>query len=289
MAKISNANIDAVQFAEQTVTPATPASGKWRLYFKSDGMYAVDDTGTTIGPFGAGGSSGDLNPDTPPTSPGTLDDEFSTGTAINTSTRWTLWSAVGSGTPDSEVVDSGAYICRGPGSGTFRRAYTQPISGTSWSVRAKFRMMKYVTDGASAYRDAWDGIAQQFGLICGTVSDGKHILGGLQVYGADEFRIRNNYFTNTTAGSAAGYWATPTILNSDGLASFGFYLQMNYSSGGVSTFLSLSGHPYTFLLSSGSVAGAHLSAEADRVGFCFSNDGSTQSTIFVCDWFRRIS
>lgn len=35
---------------EETGTPATPATGKWRTYFKSDGMYILDDTGNELGP-----------------------------------------------------------------------------------------------------------------------------------------------------------------------------------------------------------------------------------------------
>ena len=56
MAKTSNANIDNAQFAEQAGDAATPPSGYWRLFFKSGGMYAVDDAGTVIGPFGTGGA-----------------------------------------------------------------------------------------------------------------------------------------------------------------------------------------------------------------------------------------
>lgn len=51
MAKTSNANIDNAQFAEQAGDAATPASGYWRLFFKADGLYAIDDAGTVIGPF----------------------------------------------------------------------------------------------------------------------------------------------------------------------------------------------------------------------------------------------
>jgi hypothetical protein len=51
MAKTVNANIDAVQFVEQASAPTTPASTKWRLYFKSTGLFVVDDLGTELGPL----------------------------------------------------------------------------------------------------------------------------------------------------------------------------------------------------------------------------------------------
>lgn len=49
--KIENANIPAVNFTEQASNFATPASGKWRVYFKADGMYIIDDAGVVKGPL----------------------------------------------------------------------------------------------------------------------------------------------------------------------------------------------------------------------------------------------
>lgn len=37
---------------EEGSTPSTPTSGKWTLYFKSDGLYFIEDTGAVIGPLG---------------------------------------------------------------------------------------------------------------------------------------------------------------------------------------------------------------------------------------------
>lgn len=39
-----------IQFAEGS-SPSTPASTKWRLYFKTDGAYVIDDAGTETGPL----------------------------------------------------------------------------------------------------------------------------------------------------------------------------------------------------------------------------------------------
>lgn len=39
-----------VQFAEGSA-PSTPASTKWRVYAKTDGLYYIDDTGTETGPL----------------------------------------------------------------------------------------------------------------------------------------------------------------------------------------------------------------------------------------------
>ena len=43
-----NANISYIRFAEQTGTLDTPATGYWYLAFKDDGIYLVEDTGTSV-------------------------------------------------------------------------------------------------------------------------------------------------------------------------------------------------------------------------------------------------
>ena len=40
---------------ELGAAPATPATGAWKAFFKSDGLYVVDDAGAVTGPFGTGG------------------------------------------------------------------------------------------------------------------------------------------------------------------------------------------------------------------------------------------
>jgi len=40
-----------IDYTERGSAPATPASTHWRLFFKSDGVYYVDDAGTVSGPL----------------------------------------------------------------------------------------------------------------------------------------------------------------------------------------------------------------------------------------------
>lgn len=55
MSKIStNAEISAIIMAAQGSAPSTPASSYNKLYFKSDGLYFVDDGGTEHGPLATG-------------------------------------------------------------------------------------------------------------------------------------------------------------------------------------------------------------------------------------------
>ena len=62
MTKISEQSFDAAAlFDELAADPSTPASGTWRLYPKSGGIYAIDDAGTVVGPFSAGGGGNTLS------------------------------------------------------------------------------------------------------------------------------------------------------------------------------------------------------------------------------------
>lgn len=53
----SNNAFPSVLLDEQGSAPTTPASGFWRVYAKSDGLYIVDDAGTETGPLSTGGGA----------------------------------------------------------------------------------------------------------------------------------------------------------------------------------------------------------------------------------------
>lgn len=57
MATIDNIDLTSLLWQEGSA-PSTPASTKWRLYFKSGGLYIKDDAGTETGPLSTGGGSG---------------------------------------------------------------------------------------------------------------------------------------------------------------------------------------------------------------------------------------
>lgn len=46
-----------IDMEELAAVPATPSTGRWRVYFKSDGIYIVDDAGAETGPLGSGGGT----------------------------------------------------------------------------------------------------------------------------------------------------------------------------------------------------------------------------------------
>lgn len=111
-------NTDWIEYNEQGSAPATPATGKWRLFTKSDGLYLVDDGGNVSGPFPTSALS---NPMT------TAEDIIVGGTAGAPSRL-----AVGSES-DVLTVSSGAVAWAPPSTGA---AFTQSInqSGTSFAA-----------------------------------------------------------------------------------------------------------------------------------------------------------
>lgn len=57
MAKINEIDITSLTFQEGSA-PTTPASTKWKIYTKTDGLYYIDDAGSETGPLGTGGAAG---------------------------------------------------------------------------------------------------------------------------------------------------------------------------------------------------------------------------------------
>lgn len=59
MAKINEIDITSLTFQEGSA-PTTPASTKWKIYTKTDGLYYIDDAGTETGPLGSGGGGSSI-------------------------------------------------------------------------------------------------------------------------------------------------------------------------------------------------------------------------------------
>ncbi len=52
---VTTLKVTTAYVPEQGAAPSTPVTGVWGLYFKSDGLYHVDDAGAEVGPLGVGG------------------------------------------------------------------------------------------------------------------------------------------------------------------------------------------------------------------------------------------
>lgn len=83
-------------FDEQGSTPDPPDTGDWRMYFKSDGLYYLEDDDTEVGPLGAGGGGAPVDATyITQTANGTLTNEqamgaLATGMLKNTTTTGVL-------------------------------------------------------------------------------------------------------------------------------------------------------------------------------------------------------
>lgn len=51
-------DVEAIRLAELGADPATPPTGKWKIYTKPEGLFVMDDTGAVTGPLGTGGGGG---------------------------------------------------------------------------------------------------------------------------------------------------------------------------------------------------------------------------------------
>jgi hypothetical protein len=94
MTTASNNEFPSVLFEEQAGDPTTPASGFWRAYFKSDGIYVIDDAGAVTGPFGAGGG-GHIAGATARRTAGSLTLNSTSETNVDTGLDLTLAAATG--------------------------------------------------------------------------------------------------------------------------------------------------------------------------------------------------
>lgn len=89
MTKASDNPYPSALFEEQASAPTTPSSGFWRAYFKSDGLYIVDDAGSETGPLSTGGPGGSSGPFPLGMPYGTLDRSYTFASTIES---WTAES-----------------------------------------------------------------------------------------------------------------------------------------------------------------------------------------------------
>jgi hypothetical protein len=246
----------------------------------ADGVTLTPDLGANTLAISASGGGGAVGPDTPPASPNAMDDEFSTGSVID-SAKWTLWTACSNGTPVSEVVSNGAFIARLSGS-THMRCYSQPISGTAWKFRCKFRMQDYATNTAAM--DGWTQFTR-CGMFCGTNSDSKRIASILEYSSGHSVNHRRT--TGTAYNSGTGNNAA--ALNFAVLGSTGLYMEFELAAGTLYTRVSLSGHEDTYAEIISSARNLHLGSDPDLIGIEYAPEGSGTPMAFMFEWFRRIS
>jgi hypothetical protein len=214
-----------------------------------------------------GAGAGLVEPDTPPTSPNALDDEFN-GTSIDA--KWVRNTSISGG---SCTVAVGSGILRiTTGATGDPHCYGQAISG-NFKVRAKIGML--TTTIGSAYANF-----QQCGLYVyrstGTKRISFHLLSNLN--------LEIGRWTAVTFNTATAYGAN--MVKRD-FESF-IYVEMEYDGTNIISRVSRTGHEGTFFQVASETAASHLGGAPTEVGL-MANASSATAVMLTCDWFRRIS
>lgn len=153
----ATADNDSLLFSERGSAPTTPDANDWRLYFKSDGLYVVDDAGTETGPLVDSASAGSsftgakaYNSSTQAvnttTAALTLDsEEFDTDAFHSTSTN-TSRMTIPSGLGGYYRLSGGTFFSAGAAWVGFRLNGTTAIRGYSSASGSSYRSLSAVVN-----------------------------------------------------------------------------------------------------------------------------------------------
>jgi len=111
-------NYDA-EWEEQGAAPGNPAATNWKIYFKADGLYVLEDDGTEHGPIVPEVVATTSTDDTanPPTD-GELDTAFGTPATVGTGFIGLL---------DDDGGDANVYLCATNGTSWWYVALTKAL------------------------------------------------------------------------------------------------------------------------------------------------------------------
>lgn len=260
MTKASDNEYPSVLFAQQGSNPPTPASGFWRLFTKSGGVYAIDSAGNVVGPFAATGS------------------QSRHGCRARHSTTQTVGSA--STAPmalDTETFDTDGYHF------TSAAALTGTVAKTNGSPNIVGTGTSFTTELTVNQVISIPGTATEIGVVK-TITDNTHIVlwQNMANTASGQTATRRSEFVAIPAGRAGLYsvsgglrWTTVTAAKLSGPA---IYLNGNLSNGGTAIAVD-------YLQSVASsvnikeVSTEYVFAEGDYIALCFVNNESGTVTI----------
>jgi hypothetical protein len=257
-----------------------------RLGVGSDGQVLVADSTQTTGLkyVTVTGGVGSLNvtPDSHPLSANAADDEFETGSTIDTAgTRFsgaTAWSWLNQGTLAS-VVGQGSLILANTNQTTSIRGVTQAPSGSTYRYRAKCSFFTPTNNTGAA------------GMIL--AKGAKIIIFAIGYNGGGFFFIQK--YTNATTLSSSSFGtvgdipATRVAGASTGLTTDFGYMEIEYNGTNIIFRASGTGYEGTFGTFLSETAATFLGGAPDAIGLCISGQAVATAFAVTCDWFRKMA
>lgn len=211
-----------------------------------------------------GGSSANITPDTHPSSPNAMDDEFEAGSLD------AIWSWRNQGTSTVSFADGAILLLPQLVTGLNNRCLEQPLPGGNWKFQAKLSGVWLV---ATAYG----------GLHLTENVSGKQIMFFFQ---SNDIRVGNaNSVTSFSGVVASGGFSA----SRDGGFEDLIYFEIEYDGTNLIFRLSNSGIDGTFRTFYSTTPGAFLGAVPTHIGFHASPDSTTDQSLLTLDWFRRVS
>lgn len=239
------------------VLVSAPANGQVLTYISSASKWENQNIGTAA----------NVTPDTHPASPNALDDEFESGTTINTS-KWTAFALL----TGTNAVAAGALKFLPALNGGTRNwgGYSQPAPGTAFTIVAKLAGF----NGSSNTLN---------GLFFATASGAS---GHIVLFGWNGTTLIVQHLSNSTTFSSNAVVSGQTLTET--LVGYPWtYLQIQYDGTNLNFAASLSGEPGSFVAIFSETAVSFLGGAPALIGLGSDNESSSVQSALYVDWFRR--
>lgn len=226
------------------------------------------DTITISAAGGGGGGGGATGPDTPPSSPDAMDDEFD---ATSLDAKWS-WANQGSSSvsfPESSTL----LLTRPALSGDNTSSIIQPISGAAWKIRAKIAIQPTTASDGADYMGG--------GLLIRNSTGSKNIVFG--PFFASSWRMYADKRTDTSYSGAGVTLASATWYPHWSLWQ---YLEVELLGGALYLRQSLNGVQYRSVMTEN--VATYLGA-ITHVGLFGFIGNSTIGITTAVDWFRKVA